>query len=196
MGRKPLIKSAEHYYHVYNRSNHKEWFSIPLYEVWSIAQFALKQANKKHPIVLAQFVLMNNHFHMLIKTPHLNLSEFMYEFSKSFSLDLRRKTKLENRMFGGRYKGCMIRNFTYLNRVYRYIYQNPVRAGMVQKVEDYPYSTAIYQKNNEEFALPTVYPLFHSMKEMLDASNETYDDDQLESIKKGLKKTIFQPVFK
>ena len=44
------------------------------------------QANSRHPIQIAQFVLMQNHYHMLVRTPNGNLDKFMYEFGKNFSL--------------------------------------------------------------------------------------------------------------
>ena len=55
--------------------------------VWDIAINSLP-ANSRHPIQIAQFVLMQNHYHMLVRTPNGNLDKFMYEFGKNFSLGL------------------------------------------------------------------------------------------------------------
>jgi len=146
MARVPLIKSGTHFYHVTTRSNNKEWFKLPLEEVWKISVASMKKANGAHPAEVAQYVLMGNHYHMLIKTPNLDLDKFMYFFNKTFSDLLRRKSGQINRMFGGRYRWSIIDNDDYLKTVYKYICQNPIKANLVTKCENYRYSTLWYER--------------------------------------------------
>ena len=96
MGRLPLIRTSKFPYHVGSRSNHRIWFNIPLEEVWKIAMRSFAIAYQKHPITLHSFVLMSNHYHMLITTPNEDVDKFMYEYNKNFSLELRTQSGLIN----------------------------------------------------------------------------------------------------
>lgn len=57
------------------------------------------------------------------------------------TLEIQRVSSRINKIFGGRYKGCIIDNYRYLINVLKYIYRNPVGVGLCEKAEDYPYST-------------------------------------------------------
>ena len=186
MPRRPLIRSNQHFYHVYNRSNHKLWFSCSMDKVWKIAVNSLNHAYKKHPAVIAQFVLMSNHYHMLIRTPDKNLDKFMYEFGKNFSLKLRIETKLINRMFSGRYKWSLIKDNNHLEKIFDYIYQNPIRAKVVAEAHYYPYSTA--KRNNDELEFP-IEKLYK-----LNSKKENLHDKEVVKISRSLKKSIYKLV--
>jgi len=108
---------------------------------WNIARRSFSLAYEKHPIILHSFVLMENHYHLVLQTPDENIDRFMYEFNKNFSLELRQKTGLINRMFGGRYKWTLIKDKQHYFHVMKYVYLNPVKAGVVEVAEDYQYST-------------------------------------------------------
>lgn len=188
MPRKKFIKSTLFYYHVYNRSNHGFWYSCPLDKVWDISLSSIELANQKHPVIISQFVLMNNHYHMLIKTPLGNLPDFMYEFGKSFSLKLRVQTNLKNKMFSGRYKWSLISDEKYLQNVHNYIYQNPVLAGISENSLHYKYSTNFKRKENFRFNFQDIY---HQK-----AYNQKVVEIKPDLIRRGLKKQEFRPVKK
>jgi putative transposase len=154
MGRKNLIRASYLPYHVTARTNNKEWFDLPLCEVWLLIQNALKEAEEIHHVEIVSFVLMGNHYHMLLITPESNLDSFMYEFNKRLSLKIRKSTGRINKIFGGRYKWCLIQSQNYFLNCYRYVYQNPVRAGVVEKCEDYPYSTLRAVLGKVHFSVP------------------------------------------
>lgn len=154
MGRKSLIRASLLPYHVTARTNNKEWFDLPLNEVWAYVQEALKEAEKIHHVELISFVLMGNHYHMLVITPECNLDLFMYEFNKRLSLKIRQQTERINKIFGSRYKWCLIQSQNYFFNCYRYVYQNPVRAGVVELCEDYPFSTLNSITKHHNFSVP------------------------------------------
>ena len=104
MPRKKLIRSKTLPYHVTARSNNKEWFQLPLNQVWELSKESLKEASEVHPVELISFVLMSNHYHMLLTTPQGNLDGFIYEFNKRLALKIKAKSGQINRIFGGRYK--------------------------------------------------------------------------------------------
>src|SRR5690554_1656328 len=114
MPRKRLIRSSRCPYHVVTRSHNKEWFPLEIRLVWEICLDSLARAHKRHPIELISFVLMSNHYHLMLRTPDENLDKVMYEFNKYISLEIRKRAGKINQVFGGRYKWCLIQSNRYL----------------------------------------------------------------------------------
>jgi putative transposase len=190
MPRKPLIRNSIYPYHVTSRSNNKEWFDLPLSQVWNICLNSLKHANSRHPVDIISFVLMSNHYHLLIKTPDENLDLFMYELNKMISLSMRVKTKRINKIFGGRYKWCMIQSNRYFANCYRYVYQNPMRANLVDRCEEYPYSTLSYKHYKKKFSVQLFDKLGFADEYKMGWINQRIQENEKEAIQKGLYRTV------
>jgi len=194
MPRKNLIRTNKYYYHITTRSNHKHWFQLPLSEVWNISMQAFSIATNARTVEIVQFVLMSNHYHLLIKTPNCDIDKFMFWFNKTFSDNLRKKTGQINRMFSSNYKWSLITNEVYLTNVIRYIFQNPVRAGIVNKCEEYPYSTIFLNKSDLNLTFKIRFPLEINQCFYF-YINETVKFKKNVSIKKGLRKTTYKEVY-
>ena len=194
MPRKNLIRTSEFPYHVTSRCHNQDWFQIPLNEVWELSGRAFKEAHKMFPIKLISYVLMNNHYHMIIKTPGANLDLFMREFNRRLTLKIQYRGKIINQVFGGRYKWCLISVNNYFVNCYRYVYQNPVRAGIVQKCEEYPFSTLQNVIKNKEFAIPICDHYGFKDEWGLQWINETVPDQEREILINGLKRSEFREV--
>lgn len=194
MPRKNLIKTSEYYYHVTTRANHKHWFALPLEQVWTISIKSFNKALTHHPAIVSQYVLMANHYHLLIKTPNADIDKFMYWFNKTFSDLMRAATGTENRMFGSNYKWSLITTERYFYNVFRYIYQNPIRAGIVNKCEIYPYSTHFYVRNS--IPIPFAFSPLDELEGDSDFLNDPLSVEKSEIITKGLKYTYFKEIHK
>lgn len=189
MPRPHLIRSEIHPYHITSRCNNKEFFPVPLHEVWMIMTKLLSRAHKEQNLAIHAFVLMGNHFHLLCHTPKGNIDECMHTFLRLSSVEINRRCRNQNHLWGGRYRWSLIDSQRHYYQVYRYIYQNPIRAGLVTKVQDYPFSTL-----NKEipFPLHTSVPMsFGGSEGELIWLNEKYDEEDLNLIKLGLKKSQF-----
>lgn len=193
MPRKPIERSSEHFYHITARSNNKEFFYLPTEQVWQIMTLRLKGLQKQYNIKISAFVLMNNHFHLLVLTPVESIDRIMYFFMKDLTLEIQKHSGRINKVFGGRYRGSMIKNGSYLLNVYKYIYRNPVVAGLSKIAEDYPYSTLFYEYQPNAirpFQLEKVGHQF--LMNELEWINQGFESAESQSIKTGLKKTVFQ----
>lgn len=190
MPRKPLIRSKTLPYHVTSRTNNKEWFSLKLSEVWKIAQRTLKEASHVHPVSVVSFVLMNNHYHLILHTPEGNLDKFMYEFNKRFALEIKRRSGHINHIFGGRYKWCLIESQKYYMNCYRYVYQNPIRAGLVERCEEYPYSSLRSLVSVEPFSVPLHDSFGFKDLYVLNWLNEAIKDEDKEDLRKKLARSV------
>ena len=195
MPRKKLIRTNQFPYHICTRSNNKEWFKIPQLEVWQYALDALSYANTKCEVSFHSLVLMNNHYHLLISTPNSDIDTFMYYFNKGFADRLRVRSQTINRIFGGPYLWSLIMDSSYLFNVARYIFQNPVRAGIETRAENYSFSSLKYEFENFNFPVP-IKQLFENSNcsaEMLAWYNTLPSHLEDSFIRKGLRKASFAP---
>lgn len=196
MPRKQLIRTADHPYHIRARSNNKEWFELPLDECFEVFCNVIPIVCERYEMHLHAFILMNNHFHMAVSTPKLNLDECMHYFMGQTSRGLRKKTSRINHIYGGRYRWTLITNDLYYANCFRYIYQNPLRAKIVDRVEDYQFSTAS-GRGNKLTSLVTEFESHHSMipKNEYDRAswlNIVPDPKVDRRTKIGLRKAVFE----
>src|SRR5687768_41216 len=80
MPRRPVICNAEFPYHVTARCHNREWFDLPLDLVWNVMEDFLFLSQKMYSLRIHQFVLMPNHFHLVVSTPEGNISRSMQYF--------------------------------------------------------------------------------------------------------------------
>lgn len=153
MPRRRLIRQSEFPYHVYNRSRNKEWYQLDMQTMWKISQYSLKYALERYPVNLHAFVLMSNHYHMIVSTPNADIDKFMQIFGRMFSDRVRWKSDRINQIFGGRYQWTVVDRSNYHFNVIRYVFQNPLRAGHIVKCEDYPFSS-LHPKSRNSFYKP------------------------------------------
>lgn len=184
MPRSYLIRSDLHPYHIVSRCNNKQFFPLPLKDVWREVMTCLHKCHKEHGLAIHGFVLMGNHFHLICHTPRSNIDQAMHSLLINTANALSKKPLWE-----GRYKWTLIDSQTHYYQVYRYIFQNPIRAGLVEKVQDYPYSTIT---TNPPFPLHSFVPMsFGGAEGELIWLNERYNTEEASLIKIGLKKYQF-----
>lgn len=191
MPRKLLIRSKNLPYHVTSRSHNKEPFAVPMPLMWRLTTESLKEAYSVHPVELISFVLMTNHYHMILVTPEGNLDEFIYEFNKRLALKVQKFSGRINQVFGGRYKWCLIQSQTYFMNCYRYVYQNPVRAGISRDCQSYPYSTIHHLLGKGAFVIP-IHDRYGFKDEYgLNWMNREIAEKEKEVLRKGLYRSLF-----
>jgi putative transposase len=151
MARKKLQVSLTLPYHVTNRCNNKEWFSIPIDRVWRIFCWILTNSAQNYGVEIHTFVLMSNHYHMIVSTPLGNLDAFMRYFQTEVCRHIQRASGRINHVFGTRYRWTLLEDSEALACAYKYVVRNPVRAGMAKRVQDYPCSafTSLLNMKNE-----------------------------------------------
>jgi len=87
----------------------------------------LKDSLETYSPILYAYVLMDNHFHLLLETPLGNLSEFMRHFNISYTSFFNRRYDRVGHLYQGRYNGILVDKDGYLTVLSRYIHLNPVR---------------------------------------------------------------------
>jgi putative transposase len=90
---------------------------------------------------IAAFCLMPNHYHLLVQTPDANLSRFMRHVDGVYTQRFNRLHTCDGSLFRGRYKAILVEADTYLLDLVRYIHRNPLRAGLVSRLDRYLWSS-------------------------------------------------------
>ena len=111
------------------------------------------------------YVLMTNHFHLVIQTPKPNLSLGMQWFNGTYVGWFNRIHKRCGHLYQGRFKARLVEKEAYFAEVLRYVVLNPVRARMVERPEDFKWSSyracAGYEDAPEWFDRTSLLEFFH-----------------------------------
>ena len=94
------------------------------------------------------YVLMPNHYHLLLETPEPNLVAGMRWFQGTYTTRFNRRNRMTGHLFQGRYKALLVDGTSegYLRTVSTYVHLNPVRARLVKtgEIVAYPWSSVRY----------------------------------------------------
>jgi len=104
----------------------------------------LAEACKRAGLRIHAYVLMNNHYHLLLETPHANLTAGMGWFQNAYTRRINTRHRLWGHLFGGRYKAILVEPGNAYWAILDYIHLNPVRAGLVtgrEGLESYAWSS-------------------------------------------------------
>jgi REP element-mobilizing transposase RayT len=140
-------------YHVTARGNERGKIFFTKTDYRRFREY-LADAQVKYGFVIHCHVLMTNHYHLLIETPDKNLSKIMHHLNSSYTTYINIKRKRSGHLFQGRYKAILVDKDSYLLELSRYMHLNPVRANMVERPEEYPYSSyAAYISGTDELVM-------------------------------------------
>lgn len=128
------------FYHITARGNDRKNIFLSRKDYEKFLSY-VTDALHKFGMVLHAFVLMTNHYHLIVESPKANLSSFMHALNSAYTTYFNIKRGRSGHLFQGRYKAFVIDKDHYLLELSRYIHLNPIRAGMAERPEDYPYSS-------------------------------------------------------
>lgn len=194
MPRKKQIYTSEFPYHISARSHNKEWFDLPMSDVWKTMANYLYFIHHAYKVEIYAFVLMNNHFHLIAQFPENNMSVAMNYFMRETSRVISRDAGRINQTYGGRYFKSAIMKPLYLEHVYKYVYRNPVSAGIVAKAEEYTFSTLqiLLGKRSDVIPLTQSHLLEDTLKSStLEWINAKPDLTDYEEVRKALRRPEF-----
>ncbi|MGE0633567.1 MAG: transposase [Pseudobdellovibrionaceae bacterium] len=176
------------------RCINKEWFKVPIYEVWDIFCDHLYWVGHAYEIKIHAFVLMNNHFHLLVSTPNGNLSQAMQYLMRESSLDITKHAGRINQTYGAPYFSSLIETDHAFKHVYKYLYRNPVDAGLVRNAEDYKFSTLNESLGGVKAQIPLAEDalLFPHTEQTLEWINTPYPESFREEFQKASRRNKFK----
>ena len=145
MPRKGRVEYAGAIYHVMDRGNRQE----AIYRSDSDRELFLRtlaEACAKTGWRVHSYVLMTNHYHILLETPEANLCAGMRWFQGTYTIRHNARHKLRGHLFQGRYKAILVdgEDGDYFRILSDYIHLNPIRAHLIPEeglLESYPWSS-------------------------------------------------------
>jgi len=84
--------------------------------------------------VLYAYVLMPNHYHLLVRTPRANLSRLMQRLNTAYAMYTRYRHDRPGHLFQGRFKAKIVQKEGYALALTRYIHLNPVKTAAGEKM--------------------------------------------------------------
>src|SRR5258708_14059126 len=99
------------------------------------------EAVRRFRWIVHAYSLMTNHFHLVLETPEPTLSRGMKWMNGKYAQWFNRRHKRSGHLFQGRFKGFLVEKESYLLALIRYVALNPVRARMVERPEQYRWSS-------------------------------------------------------
>jgi len=140
MARPWRIEYAGAYYHVLSRGN--EGRDI-FYDDKDRKAFldVLAEVIDRFEIDVFAFVLMSNHYHLLIRTNRANLSKAMQWLGLTYTRRFNNRHSRAGHLFQGRFKSIVVEDDGYVVELSCYIHRNPLRAGMTKRLVDYRWSS-------------------------------------------------------
>lgn len=193
MPRKLLTYTADFPYHITNRSNNQEFFYIDNEILWSIFLDSLNQLTLQFGCEIHAFVLMSNHYHLLISTPKNNIGEAMKYLHREVARRANKESRRINHFFGGRYKWTVVSDERYYWNALKYIFRNPVRAGICTSVEKYKYSSLNSVSSDFKWIVTDHFNNRNQKIELdLEWLNEEYSNEVNECIRLALRRRDFK----
>ena len=101
----------------------------------------LSETHSLWGIEVFAYCLMDNHYHILLRTPEGKLSRAMKHLNGLYTQRFNKNHGRDGALFRGRYKAILVDADAYLTSVVRYIHLNPVEAKCVKRPQDYRWSS-------------------------------------------------------
>ena len=140
MPRFPRNHIKTKFFHVITQGINKQY----IFNIETDIKYYIKimyELQKEYNLKINAYCIMNNHAHILIETKYVEeLSKYMQRLNMRYAMYYNKKYSRVGYVFRNRYKSEGIYNEKHLYSCIHYIYNNPVKAGICKKPEDYPYS--------------------------------------------------------
>lgn len=189
MARPLRLEFAGALYHVTSRGNERRNIFRTDGDRKAFLGF-LGQAATRFGWSITAWVLMTNHFHLVVQTAQPNLSRGMHWLNSRYAGWFNRVKKRSGHLFEGRFKSPLIEKETHFAEVLRYVVLNPVRAHMVERPEDYKWSsyrqTAGYEAAEDWLDVESALAFFHPER---DTARQDYREFVLAKILEHLSDT-------
>ena len=116
----------------------------PLFVQWNACCSVARELHQLTHAKLLAWVLMPDHLHYLVQLESGSLSDFMQQLKSHTAISFNRALKRTGKVWQSGYHDHALRRDEDLKTAARYLVANPVRAGRVRSVRDYPFWNAAW----------------------------------------------------
>jgi putative transposase len=176
MARLPRFVLPEYPQHVIQRGNNGQRILFDEADYWFLWE-RLSAGAGKFACDVHAYVLMPNHFHLLI-TPHVEngLGKLMQYVGRYYVQYFNQRYGRTGTLWDGRYRATLVDPKVYFNACARYVEENPVRAGLVKEPGGYDWSSYGAHATGREDALTKPHPEYLALGRSARARQEAWRD--------------------
>ena len=140
MPRRPRVHYVGAVYHVMMQGNYRQdiFYSDSDFRRF---YFFIERAVRQYNCKIHLFCLMTNHIHLMVEVSSIPLMKIMQSITSAYSNYINRKMDRNGHLFRGRYLDKIVEDERYMKELCYYIHMNPVKAGLVDNLDDYPWSS-------------------------------------------------------
>ena len=168
MARKPRIERVG-FYHIVNRGVARGNIYRDRKDFIKFLKI-VEEASIEYGFEIYSFCLMNNRYHLLLKTIQENLSIIMQKINSRYSIYFNKKYNRIGPLWQGRFKSWYVYDENYLHTLVRYIEFNPIKANITKNIGEYEWAMS---SKNIKFSMLN----FESIN-MIDLSNNFSQKEQ------------------
>ncbi len=163
MARLPRLTLPGHLHHVIQRGNNRQSIFVDREDFEAMLSLLTDNA-QQHGVVVHAYVLMDNHFHLLVTPATVDgLPKMMQAVGRRYVQYFNRRHARTGTLWEGRYRSTVLQPDKYLLSCMAYLDLNPVRAGLVVNVEDYPWSSHAHWRGVRNDRLLTPHALYWAL---------------------------------
>jgi REP element-mobilizing transposase RayT len=191
MARRPRI-DLPGYHHIVNRGVNRMNIFVNDEDKEKFLQILCK-ACRVYGVIVHEYCLMDNHYHILIENSQENLSLFMRQLNANYAIYFNKKTKRTGHLWQGRYSSWYIIGDEYLYRTIKYIALNPISAGIVQSVKESSFTLSSLLLNGDEIPLCTQQSMLikqYDIETLAEYLEEPLSVKEIETLTQERKKKI------
>lgn len=128
------------FYHVFTRGNRKGDIVADDADRVSFLRIVADVAARRYWCCIS-YCLMTNHYHLLLETPHNDLSAGMHDLNGRYAQAFNRRHSFSGHVFEQRFAAIAAESDWHLLELCRYVVLNPVRAGLCTHPAEWPWSS-------------------------------------------------------
>lgn len=147
MGRRPRYEYPGGVYHLIQRGNNRG-FIFDKTEDKDCLLGLIEEYKGKGGFWLFGYVIMGNHYHLIVKLSEMPLKDIMHRINNKFARGFNIKNGRTGHVFENRYKSIPVMDDKYLLSLLRYVHQNPTNANICEKIKDYNWSSDKFYRHN------------------------------------------------
>ena len=196
MARQPRLALPGYPHHVIQRGNNRQPIVLDetdrrmLYSLWL-------EESQRHKVAVNAYVLLDNHFHMLLTPPSDEaMSLMMQSVGRSYVRYFNKRHNRSGTLWEGRYKSSLIDSEAYLLTCMAYIDLNPVRAGVAESAEDFNWSSYKHLAGQNIDKLVTPHALYWGLGNTPFAREAAYAEFVAGGLSAGTQKALTESALK
>lgn len=186
MGRSLRVSIPGGIYHVFQRGNNKEYIFADDEDKLRFMKLLLEHLDKEQFSLLG-YVIMSNHYHLIIQLEETPMQGFMHHILCNYARNYNKRKGRSGHVFEGRYQSRYVSNRKYLFDLLRYVHQNPLRAGICRQVSTYTWSSDHFYRTQNDNSFVNISVVLDSISEDRAESHNTYLDLMEQTTDKGIR---------